>query len=65
MQTYSAALPRKQRLKFAYSDGRNALSASTSHGGFDNDPNTMNDILKTILGAASSKPFTKTDLGGF
>lgn len=65
MQTYSAALPRKQRLKFAYSDGRNALSASTSHGGFDNDPNTMNDILKTILGAAPSKPFTKTDLGGF
>ena len=63
MQTYSAALPRKQRLNFVYSDG--GKGASTSHGGFDNDPNTMNDILKTILGAAPSKPFTKTDLEGF
>lgn len=61
----AAALPRKQRLMFAYSDGRNAFSASTSHGGFDNDPNTMIDILKTILGTAPSKPFTKTDLGVF
>ena len=39
-----------KKLKFVYADGRNPRSASTSHGGFDNDPNTMNDILTTILG---------------
>lgn len=60
-----SAWTRRAGTERGYSDGRNALSASTSHGGFDNDPNTMNDILKTILGAAPSKPFTKTDLGGF
>ena len=65
MEIHAATLPRKRRLKFVYSDGRNARSASTTHGGFDNDPNTMNDILTTILGAAPRRPFTEADLSGF
>jgi len=35
---------------------------STSHGGFDNDPATMNDILARVLGAPPVRPFSKRDL---
>lgn len=38
------------------------VTNSTSHGGFDNDPATLNDILGSILGAAPARPFSKADL---
>lgn len=38
---------------------------STSHGGFDNDPVTMNRALRTLLGAAPSVPFGEADLSGY
>jgi len=50
---------------FVYSEGDLALnkrSVSTSHGGFDNDPATMNDILRRVLGKAPIVPFTKQSL---
>ncbi|BDY04891.1 peptidase C1 [Ferrimonas sp. YFM] len=51
------------RVEFVISQGQSAgRSASTSHGGFDNDPNTMNDILQRILGQAPEPPFTKESL---
>jgi len=57
---------RPDRLYFHYSDGRagaRVRTASTSHGGFDNDPATMNDVLKTVLGKSSvPHPFTKESL---
>ncbi|HKJ01862.1 MAG TPA: C1 family peptidase [Longimicrobiales bacterium] len=68
MQHYSADLEklRPGRLFFHYSDGRagaRSRSVSTSHGGFDNDPATMNDILKTVLGKSNvPHPFTKESL---
>jgi hypothetical protein len=37
-------------------------SASDSHGGFDNDPLTMNSVLFRILGGAPPRPFTVRDL---
>lgn len=37
-------------------------SENKTHGGFDNDPETMNDILKTILGGAPKRPFSAQDL---
>ena len=37
-------------------------STSTSHGGFDNDPPTMNSVLGNILGQAPAHPFDKRDL---
>jgi pimeloyl-ACP methyl ester carboxylesterase len=53
-------------LFFHYSNGRGsskARTASTSHGGFDNDPATMNSVLKTVLGKPSvPHPFTKESL---
>ena len=54
------------RLSFHYSDGRRSRSSRTwskSHGGFDNDPRTMNDVLKTVLGTSSLKHrFTEASL---
>lgn len=63
MRRYSKDLEslRPSRLSFHYSDGRD--TASTSHGGFDNDPATMNNVLKTILGQSRvPHPFTKKSL---
>ena len=37
-------------------------TASKSHGGFDNDPLTMNSILYRILGQKPSSEFTQRDL---
>jgi hypothetical protein len=39
-----------------------ALAKSDTHGGFDNDPNTMNSILFRILGKSPSVVFTDRDL---
>jgi hypothetical protein len=39
-----------------------ARSRSETHGGFDNDPDTMNSVLRRILGAAPTRPFTTRDL---
>jgi hypothetical protein len=68
MQRYSKDLEklRPGHLFFHYSDGRGnarGRTASTSHGGFDNDPATMNDVLKTVLGKSSvPHPFTPESL---
>jgi pimeloyl-ACP methyl ester carboxylesterase len=45
-----------------YSEKDGKRSASDSHGGFDNDPATMNDVLKRLLGKAPAVPFTKQSL---
>lgn len=37
-------------------------SRSGSHGGFDNDPTTMNNVLKRILGRKPEHPFTAKSL---
>jgi hypothetical protein len=42
--------------------GDGALSRSDSHGGFDNDPDTMNSVLRRILGAEPDRPFMLRDL---
>jgi hypothetical protein len=49
-------------LTVVYAGPGSAVSNSTSHGGFDNDPATMNDILRQVLGKAPARPFTKEDL---
>jgi len=52
-------------LEFVYSNGLNGgalRTASASHGGFDNDPHTMNDVLRGILGKKPGRPFEEEDL---
>lgn len=39
-----------------------AACKSDTHGGFDNDPNTMNSVLVRILGREPARPFTERDL---
>lgn len=38
---------------------------STTHGGFDNDPVTMNRALRTLLGGQGSRAFTGQSLSGY
>ncbi len=45
--------------EFIYSNGSGRRTKSRSHGGFDNDENTMNDILRRVLGHMPEKPFTE------
>ena len=42
--------------------GPGAMSMSGTHGGFDNDPNTMNSVLVRILGELPKVAFTDRDL---
>jgi len=50
-------------MEFVYSKGaKKGRSVSESHGGFDNDPHTLNDMLKRILGAKPVRPFMDKDL---
>jgi len=70
MARYSAGVGRRRlpRLTLHYSRGKVAgarVSASTSHGGFDNDPLTMNHILRRVLRSAGQTPaqvFTRASL---
>lgn len=39
-----------------------AIAKSDTHGGFDNDPNTMNSVMRRILGNTPRYPFTERDL---
>jgi hypothetical protein len=69
MQNYSKPIERRNltRLDIHYSKGRipgARVTASTSHGGFDNDPLTMNHVLSGILGRKpdKDKEFTESSL---
>ncbi len=64
MQKFSKGAPRAGgQPRFHYSDGvTGQVTRSTSHGGFDNDPWTMNHILRRVLGKAPGRSFTNQDL---
>jgi len=62
---YLRKLPGSPVLRLEISNGSENSSARTTsetHGGFDNDINTMNTILKTILKDKPVRPFNKKDL---
>ncbi|NQV69111.1 MAG: C1 family peptidase [Pseudohongiella sp.] len=65
MQRYSEKLSENPALKIVYSNGKTGSTRSESHGGFDNDVNTMNSLLKRILGKAPSLPFAKEEMKGY
>ncbi len=66
MQAHSGKLgARLPQLKLHYSEGDTAsakITASNSHGGFDNDAITLNSVLKRILGKKPVQPFTAKSL---
>ena len=51
-----------QRLKIHTATVDQATCRATSHGGFDNDVNTMNTVLELALGKPPVRPFTEADL---
>jgi hypothetical protein len=58
-------VPGPQIFRLETSDGTTTGSprtASKTHGGFDNDPFTMNDILRSVLGRRIVHRFTQDDL---
>ncbi|MEH6472751.1 MAG: C1 family peptidase [Halopseudomonas sp.] len=67
MQNYSKDVAKQSpsSLEVLYSHGDGGTEASTTsqtHGGFDNDPATLNDILKRVLGKEPRRPFRDSDL---
>ncbi|TNE96304.1 MAG: peptidase C1 [Bacteroidetes bacterium] len=67
MQIESNKIEQKRisNLQFIYSHGDQNIeprSLSTTHGGFDNDPATMNDILRRILDSEPTRKFLHSDL---
>ena len=64
MEKYSKKLKGKG-LNTYYSDGEKGYTRSISHGGFDNDPHTLNHILKTILHREPTKPFKPEEMEGY
>ena len=63
MEKFSKEIDRPRGFNLVYSDGPGSnRSESETHGGFDNDPATMNDMLKTVLGRNPSVKFTEDNL---
>jgi hypothetical protein len=44
---------------------RPEMTASATHGGFDNDLATMNSLLRLVLGREPARPFKPEDLQGY
>jgi hypothetical protein len=64
MQRYSEVVGRRKlpRLTVHYSKGRRPgarVSAATTHAGFDNDPLTMNHILRRVLRVSGLEPVSE------
>ncbi|HSG87803.1 MAG TPA: C1 family peptidase [Pseudomonadales bacterium] len=56
-----AALRKRVFVSKGVDDGK-AVTASRTHGGFDNDPLSLNRLLEDILGKAPTRPFRKGDV---
>ena len=65
MQVFSKHLEETDGLKLIYSNGRGNVTRSKSHGGFDNDTNTMNSLLKRILNGKPEDPFNDQEMEGY
>jgi len=51
---------------FHHSNGATgSITRSETHGGFDNDPFTMNHVLSTVLDRKPNEPFTAEELSQF
>jgi hypothetical protein len=65
MKIHHKNMEKHNNLSLIYSEGKNggeSRSFSETHGGFDNDINTMNSILKRILDNDIKRAFTDGDL---
>ncbi len=65
MQKFSKQITGNNVPNFHYSTGKGNKPKSESHGGFDNDANTMNALLKQVLGKAPKEPFNDEEMKGY
>lgn len=67
MENFSKDLSLKPAHKLHYAGRGDTITDSKTHGGFDNDRATMNNILKNILGVKPSpaKGFQPEDMTGY
>jgi hypothetical protein len=67
MEAFGKKVPGKSGHKIHYAGRAPSLTDSDTHGGFDNDRKTMNDILKNILGRrpSTAKGFQPSDVTGY
>lgn len=67
MEEFADCLSLKAAHKIHYSGRATSTTDSNSHGGFDNDRKTMNDILKNIIGRkpTPAKGFQPEDMSGY
>ncbi|MFA1626950.1 C1 family peptidase [Rhizobium mongolense] len=63
MEIFSDRLPKSENLKIERS--KSAATASTTHGGFDNDAATMTTIMTRIAGSKLRKPPAEEELVGY
>jgi hypothetical protein len=63
MELYANQLSTSGKTLISYS--RSAETASTSHGGFDNDVATLTTIMSRILGRTADRPPTTDELVGY
>jgi hypothetical protein len=65
MQLYRPGMPTHSKLEIALSGAQGGATASTSHGGFDNDAMTLTTIMSRILGGKVPKPPMPEELTGY
>jgi papain like protease len=65
MQLYVGGMPSGGKIAIDYSDGRGSVTASRTHGGFDNDPATLATVMSRILGMPVPRPPTVDELTGY
>ena len=67
MEKFKSDVPTKAGYKVHYSGRAPSITDSRTHGGFDNDRKTMNDILANILGKkpTAAKGFQPEDVVGY
>jgi len=65
MQRYVAGMPSSAKIDIVYADPEGQISASKSHGGFDNDAATLSTVMSRILGKQVPLPPKPDELTGY
>lgn len=65
MQMYAKEMPTGAKIEIAYATRDSTITASRSHGGFDNDAATITSIMSRILEGKVPEPPIASELTGY
>jgi hypothetical protein len=65
MEAFVTDMPSGAKIDIAYAQADSKVTASDSHGDFDNDVATMTTIMSRILGSTLPAPPIKSELTGY